>query len=234
MDDEPELETASLPRRLNAATIDLLAMLAVGFGIPQVLGLPGRGQIVFLYATFLLLEPALIRVSGSTIGQGVLGLRVVPTHSDRPLTLLRLTLRYWSKIALGGLSLFYILFSHQRLAVHDRLFRTAVLRVPRGEHAPSVAMIRSAEAIPGLPSAPRRFAAFIVWYLVSQIVLGLSLGLCSVAFDLAVYGHLSSEEGPVEAALGYLGSGLLLVITANLAADGRLPGARRQDLLQDA
>lgn len=219
-------ESASLSRRINAATIDSAVIVLAGFAVPQVLetAIPLGDQLplVWFFGTLLLLEPGLIRTTGSTVGQALLGLRVLPTRPDRRPSFVRLTLRYWCKLVLGSLSLFYILFSHQRLAIHDRLFGTAVVRMPHGSAVPVLGALPTPEVDPNLPSAPRRFVAFFVWSIVAQF----AIAVIEVAAHGAVYD--SDRTHPLEEATFYLGSLIALVATAHLGAAGRLPGARRR------
>jgi uncharacterized RDD family membrane protein YckC len=224
---------ASLARRVNATTIDLLVWVALGWGAPHALpdGVPGVRALraALFWGTPFFLEPILLRFAGQTIGQACLGLRVVAVDG-RALGFVRLTLRYWTKLALGSLSLFYILFTHRRQALHDRAFGTAVLRVPRGAELgggeSAVALERAPD--PRLPSARRRFAVFLVWAALAELVL-----LIVVAAGLDLLGWdpdaPPAKGGGVEL-VANLASLAVVLAVAHLGAAGRLPGARRSGI----
>ena len=124
---------ASLVRRINATTLDLLVCVGI-MGAAQ--AVPGDGaplralRVACIWAPVFLLDPLLIRFTGATLGQRWLDLRTAPLTLGARLTLPRLVLRYWIKLLLGFVSLAYVVFSGSRQALHDRIFDTLVWHAP--------------------------------------------------------------------------------------------------------
>jgi uncharacterized RDD family membrane protein YckC len=220
---------ASLARRVNAATIDLLVIVALGWALPTAIpdGVPAARGIRFalFWGVPLLLEPALIRAFGRTVGQAALALRVVPVGRPKA-GFARLTLRYWTKLALGWISLFYILFAHRRQAIHDRLFGTAVVHVQSAEETVDpAALVLADPSDPLLPSARRRFVAFVAWAFAAWLALIIGVGVILFAGDFQTGSRATT-------AAELVANVVLAAVTlgiAHLGADGRLPGARRRN-----
>lgn len=216
---------------MNAATIDgLVYVLLAG----AAMGIAGHGdgarwlRLSVLYGSLLLLEPLLIRAFGTTVGQRVLALRVTPLSEQSRLSFPRLVLRYWMKLVLGAVSLFYILFSGRRQALHDRVFRTLVWHVPSGAAVPPAGSWLEQAPSPELPSGRRRFAAFLGWSMVAQVAF-----LVAAGFVVAALGELlgSGEQAlnsPVTEFVVTLGAASVEFWLLGRAVSGRLPGARRQ------
>jgi uncharacterized RDD family membrane protein YckC len=215
---------ASLARRINAATIDALVIVALAVGLPHAIpdAVPVAAAIraALLFGVMLLLEPLLIRCFGRTVGQAALGLWVVPDTRGARLGFFRLALRYWTKLLLGMPSLFYIRFTHRKQALHDRAFGTAVLHVPRGAPAPQEAKLAH-PSDPTLPSAARRFVVFLGWWIVAELAFAVAI--------IAVADAVAPEPAAYPALEGIynLVSLVLLLAMAHLGAAGRLLGARR-------
>jgi hypothetical protein len=125
-------------------------------------------------------------------------------------------------------SLLYILFSHQRVALHDKAMGTAVLWLPEGARAPAnidLDLYRPPDRT--LPPPWRRFAAFVVWWGMAEgVMVLLAIGL--LALD-ASDGELSFEYpgDPLRDGAFLLLELVVMLGVAHLGASGRLPGARR-------
>ncbi len=122
---------ASLGTRTWTSLIDTCFLAAWFFSValiePWSESTPGVIRALIWYAPLPLIEPLSIRIFSRTIGQYMLGFRVISLN-DRPLTLPRLLLRQALKYSLLGISLLYIPFSSRRLSVHDQFTRAAVVR----------------------------------------------------------------------------------------------------------
>ncbi len=84
----------------------------------------GIGLIAFLY--FVLSWTV---TSGKTLGNGLMGLRIVPMNGTR-LTLMWAIWRYiafWMSVLALGLGIFWILVSDKRQGWHDKMARTCVI-----------------------------------------------------------------------------------------------------------
>lgn len=72
-------------------------------------------------------DPVCIALLGATPGEALVGTRVVGL-SGRP-SFLRLTVRYWLKIVLGGLTMALMFFDRDARSLHDRLAHTQVVQI---------------------------------------------------------------------------------------------------------
>jgi uncharacterized RDD family membrane protein YckC len=213
-------------RRVNAATLDFLVCVAAMLGALLIAGdsVAARSiRIALVFLPSLLLEPILIRSTGATVGQRLLGLRVTPAPPALPgarLGFPKLLARYWTKLALGSLSLAYVVFSGRRQALHDRWFGTLVWHVPAGEEASRAGWREPLPDI-ALPAPWRRFAAFLGWSLLGQVVY-------AIVFVAAVAGSDAPVPSPYTELTFTAGALVLESWLLHRGANGRLPGARRR------
>jgi uncharacterized RDD family membrane protein YckC len=119
-----------LLRRVRAIIIDeivlLIALAAwwLALGIADVaLGL----KLGSLIAVFLAVDPALVAMTGGTIGHHVMGLRVRVAHANAKAGFARATLRAIVRYALGAVSLIFVLVTRRHQAIHDYVSRTVVV-----------------------------------------------------------------------------------------------------------
>jgi uncharacterized RDD family membrane protein YckC len=141
-DVEGEGEVATVGRRLGAAALDWLMLLALDAGVvyftlrvsrlapSEIALLPPIPMVVFL----LLLNGGYLALftaaTGQTIGKMAVGVRVVPV-GEGPLTVGRALLRVVALIAgalPAGLGLLPVAFDGGRRGLHDRLAKTRVVR----------------------------------------------------------------------------------------------------------
>ncbi len=209
---------ASLSQRLWAALIDALVLggwiVLVALLGPWPERLPGQLRALIWIGPCLLLEPVSLRVFGRTVGQQLLGLRVISTTPGRP-GLLRLVARHLSKALFFGAGPLYTLFSPRGQALHDHLFRTAV-----------VTQAPKRTEIPRLRSPLRAFVVSFGFSVFAGLGAVLVLSFV-VGVGLAVAGH-GLPEGPAAEALvslpiaiAYLWAQLRVL---HRGARGRLPG----------
>ena len=139
---EAQGEVAALGRRLGAAALDWLMLLALDVGVvyftlrvsrlaPTQIGLlppiPMAVFLLLLNGGYLVLFTA---ATGQTIGKMALGVRVVPV-GEGPLTVGRALVRVVALIASAlpaGLGLLSVAFDGARRGLHDRLANTRVIR----------------------------------------------------------------------------------------------------------
>jgi uncharacterized RDD family membrane protein YckC len=137
-----ESEVAALSRRLGAAALDWLMLLALDVGVvyftlrvsrlaPAQIGLlppiPMVAFLLLLNGGYLALFTA---ATGQTIGKMAVGVRVVPV-GEGPLTVGRSLVRVVVLIASAlpaGLGLLPVAFDDARRGLHDRLAKTRVVR----------------------------------------------------------------------------------------------------------
>lgn len=180
---QPGAVLATLAQRMWSALVDGLAISLwvafVGLVQPWPAELPGVAKAAIWFLPPAVLEPVSIRTLGHTAGQGLVGLRVY-SASGSPPTFARLLVRHLVKVALLGLSVFYVPFTNRRQALHDALFGTIVASgtVPLGSLPPLE------------PIKLSRFVVALVLASVSSLALGVLLGF---AFELATAAAPPSE-----------------------------------------
>jgi uncharacterized RDD family membrane protein YckC len=224
---------ATFGRRLKASIIDSVVLLVILLAVPLTSSLfvndSFRGLAVLMYGPLFILEPLLVSFWGQTIGQYVLGMKVVREHTLSKCPLHLSFVRFYAKAILGLWSMIYMAFSTKHKAIHDYLAQTVVVLSPaRLAKNPSFAQVGEPEQTEETqyvyPSRLRRFAIFVVWWFAVII-----------SFDLVAEGILSIFVGSPEATklwksvdkLVSIFDSVLLVVIASLAAKGLLPGARR-------
>jgi uncharacterized RDD family membrane protein YckC len=225
---------ATIGRRLKASIIDGVVLLALIVVIPLVghalAGDSIAGLWLLMYAPVFLLEPLLVSFWGQTIGQYLLGVKVVREHVFLRCPLPQSFLRFYTKALLGLWSMIYMVFSKNHKAIHDYLAGTIVILSPRRlAKDPSFADNGETEQTEDArfvyPSALRRFAFFLIWYF------GSLFGATFVEFILLsiVVGTDRAEQlfKAIERGERLFWS-IMLIVFASLAAKGRLPGAKRK------
>ena len=223
----PKPVYASLARRLRATLIDGLLLLALCITLPMVsfqFGISdGAINGWLIWAPLLFLEPILVSFWGRTVGESLYGLCVVTKNGNR-CSLPTAMLRYYSKALLGVWSVFYVLFSDKRQTIHDIITGTVVIVTPaklsKDPDISSEGDIRDENYV--YPSSIRRFIAFVGWYILSIIGSIIFLSIVVVVIG-------DRERGTpawVNQWLTLIDVFVLLLLTM-LAADGRLPGAKR-------
>jgi uncharacterized RDD family membrane protein YckC len=224
---------ATIGRRLKASVIDGVVLLALIVVIPLVAhALAGdsiAGLWLLMYAPVFVLEPLLVSFWGQTIGQYLLGVRVVRENAFLRCPLPLSFLRFYTKAVLGLWSMIYMVFSKKHKAIHDYLAGTIVVLSPRRlAKDPSFAENGEVEQAEDTrfvyPSVLRRCAFFLIWYF------GFLFGTTFAGFILLsiVVGTDRADQlfDSIERA-GRLFWSIMLIVFASLAAKGRLPGAKR-------
>ena len=225
---------ATLAFRIKASIIDSMILLALLILIPLTIGQyvnhPGF-RAFLMYSPVLFLEPLLISLTGSTIGQRLVGITVVHQDGRSRLVLPLSFVRYFFKIILGSLSLAWMFFTRRHQAIHDRVVRTIVILSPqRIAQKPSFAAegVRELEQETSCryPSVLRRFIFFLIWDCAAAILL--SFLIFGVTYLVSPDSISEDWDVPksVERIELYL-DGILLLVFASLGAKGLLPGARK-------
>ncbi len=134
-------EPAGLLRRLVVMFYDSLLLLSVLFGGTALALLVTGGALDYrhlLFRIYLLGLCFLFYIWFWTHGGQTLGMRTWRLRLQRldggPVTLRQATLRFWYAIpcwALLGLGYLWMLVDRDRLAVHDRLSGTVIVRLPK-------------------------------------------------------------------------------------------------------
>ena len=190
---------ASFAQREWSSLFDAVALVlwlvGVAFLQPWPPALPGPLKALIWFGPPLIVEPISVWLAGRTAGQSLLELRVIDL--DRPGTrigLLRAIGRHFAKMPLLGISPLYVPFSNRGQALHDMLFRTAVIVEPL---PPNFRMPVAA------PLLLRPFLVTLIAAIASSFALGVLLNLC------IRLGHLKSTS-PLLGATAELASSLAM------------------------
>ena len=249
-DTEQERVYATLPMRIKAVAIDSLIVSLLLMALLQVLGLYfPKHSVLTAFAMFgmsLLFEPLLISSAGCTIGQYLMGIRVIRKENGTLCPFHLSIVRYIVKILLGLYSLVYMLFSSNRQGIHDYSAKTIVVISKRKliKH-PEVAIEQKEEGQIEkqykYPSAIRRFAFFVIWYIIAFFSASIILGiLYSIIIAIGtIVGLTSYEESENNLLFGifiiiiWIIELFLFAAVAYWASKGYLPGAMRKKITQD-
>lgn len=120
-----------LIRRVQASLVDSV-LLPVGVVLSLILGeslgvISGYGKVLLVVLPIFLLDPALVSLTGGTIGHHLLKIRVATRDSCHNINLIAATIRFLVKVLLGWVSLIFVLTTSRHQAVHDLLARSVVL-----------------------------------------------------------------------------------------------------------
>ena len=226
---------ATLGRRLMASVIDSWVLLFFFIGIPLLIEPFTKesftGLAVLMYAPVFVLEPLLVSYWGQTVGQYLMGIRVVREADLSRCLLLLSFVRYYLKAVLGVWSLVYIFFSRNHKAIHDYVTHTVVILSPyRLAKSPSFAeegmTEQKTEKDYLYPSVLRRFVLFIVWWVVTIIVMqAVAEGLLSLVVGTDRAEQLLESGDRLVTTIEVI----LLLVIASLSAKGLLPGAEKKN-----
>ena len=215
---EQENIYATLPMRIKAMAIDSLIYALLFIMLPMLMMslFPQRDElrVISMIIPLFLLEPFLVTFAGCTIGQYLMGIRIIQKEEGGKCPLPQSYIRYFVKIILGWYSLVYMLFSNERQAIHDYAAKTiVVLSKPKQEAHPEVAEEQEEDAHTEkqykYPSGIRRFTFFILWYLVALLITS-AIPVISPVLSI-----------------------ILFFAIAYWAAKGYLPGAQRKEIPQE-
>jgi uncharacterized RDD family membrane protein YckC len=233
--DQPKY--ARFTRRLQALMIDSIVMsllLALVISIAVALNSNNAVRVLgfSVVAIFLLYEPVLVSLTGSTLGHLATNLRVVDNSSHRNLSFPKAVARTVIKAVLGLYSFVTMAFTRRYQALHDILTRSSVqIRNPDKARPHHYVAERLQFADVGLPSPARRISVIVLYVLAMGAVLWFSDALLigpNMISDACVDHDVCS---PRENAILYgifLTCFILVVICMVQGWRGRLWGARRR------
>lgn len=225
---------ASLPTRIKASTLDFVIIVMWILFIPLVITMQGSAfnalRAFLILGVTLLYEPVMVSIFSATLGHKILGLKVVDENTDMRLSFSTAFLRWLGKSILGPFSMIYMFFGRKHQMIHDKLTKSMVIIDPdylrknpnassRGEKE---LLINDGYAY---PPVWRRLLFFVLWYLISFIPT-----VILYLFLIELLGLSDTQNRMEEAqtdALSSLISFAQIIIVGMLAAQGKLPGARR-------
>ena len=244
---EQENIYATLPMRIKAMAIDSLIYALLFISLPMLMTslfpLSNEFRIISMILPILFLEPFLVSLAGCTIGQYLMGIRVITKESGEKCFLPLSFLRYFIKFLLGFYSLIYMLFSSERQAIHDFAAKTIVVLSKRKQEAHYEVVEEQEEEARiekqyEYPSGFRRFVFFIIWYVIALVVMGgISIFLLNLGIIIGQIPPEEIENSNYAAVIGIIFSIIDIILffaIAYWAAKGYLPGAKRKLVSQDA
>lgn len=221
---------ADLQPRLRAVLIDLVIFLTVlilgGLFLGKI-DLPGALKFAIVATTVLALEALLISFTGATIGQRIMGLRVLRADSHRNVGIVTAILRFIMKSLFGWYSLLVVMLTTRSQAIHDQICNTVVIDVrPETRAYDAVAGERVLED-PDYTYPPvwRRSVVIALYVLVEILLLKPAFYLLIGFISVDLLEALTNPE--LE---GVVGVAEFAVVggTVVFGWQGRLPGARRK------
>jgi len=175
-------------RRVQAVFVDAIVLMLAMTGALIVATSLKSDNIVrvlgFTIAiTWLLYEPLLVSMIGSTVGHYIYNLRVVDDRGGNP-SFRKALLRVGIKSLLGLYSFLAMAVTKRHQAVHDLLTGSTVqIRTPAKAEAHHFHLIREEPVSPDMPSPTRR-AVLIVAYVLGWLILVLVASAALYASDL--------------------------------------------------
>jgi uncharacterized protein len=183
--------TKIISRRSRAFIIDFMILLVVALFTAVTANSDSVGRVLgftFL-AGWLLYEPILLCLTGSTVGHYLCNLRVVDDRSHRNISFLKAVVRLVIKLILGICSFIAMATTSRHRAVHDLLTRSTVQIRDRSKAV--LSDVENTQLLSStMPSRIRRMLIIFCYLFASAIALGvfirlltsepcISLGRCS-------------------------------------------------------
>jgi uncharacterized RDD family membrane protein YckC len=185
-------------RRLRAVVIDgiiisLMLVAALSVAVAAESDKVGRIVGITFVASWLLYEPALVSITGSSIGHYLSNLRVVDDRTRGNVGFLKAIARLGIKTLLGVYSFLTMALTSRHQAVHDLLTRSTVQVRDPSKARPGQYFAERAE-LPARASRTRRIIVTLFYLFFTFVLVGLAgvalesracvnLGKCSQADD---------------------------------------------------
>ncbi|MEM7257772.1 MAG: RDD family protein [Pseudomonadota bacterium] len=180
-------------------------------------------KVVVLAVPLLLLEPMLLWLSGSTIGQHIVGIKVANKETGQNLFILKALIRYIVKMVLGFYSIITMAVTKRRQSFHDVVSGSVVL-FKNETSAPSRYKIaenrKDGDARPG---AGRRLLVIGVYLFLLYLIFGFVSYL--LAPDKCWTEGMCTEPQQLRVMLGIIGFICAVLLVVVLGVLCKLPGA---------
>ncbi|WP_299774700.1 RDD family protein [uncultured Pseudoteredinibacter sp.] len=225
---------APLSRRIKALMIDGLLIafwLFLAIFVISKLGI-NNSKLESLLILFVVasIEPLLLSLTGSTVGQHLCGIRVRRIDSDKKLNIFLSTIRTLLKLPLGILSLATVSASKRHQGVHDFICRSIVVH-KSPESAPVTERLKARVKDTDnyrYPSVIRRVFIIFLYLLISIVAVAILSAL--LMSESCFEGYSCSDiDGVINIGLSVLFYISVFVIIA-LAWQARLWGCRKRAL----
>ena len=226
---------ARFVRRFRAMVIDWIIMIVVIFGalfVATIVHTDGvtrpLGWLVVI--AFLLYEPVLVCMTGSTIGHYYANLRVIDDRHHGNVSFLKAVARFVIKSLLGWYSFIAMTLTRRNQALHDQLTRSTVqMRDPAKARPDHYITERTDFTNPNMPSRTRRVLVILVYLLLAFVIFAASVAILSVTGVVSAACE-TTDRCTLGENIARIGSGLMwLALSALLIVlgwKGKLLGAR--------
>ncbi len=228
----PDTLYPKLARRLRAALLDVVIFVCVFFGFGftlAALNFPGTINALVFATAVLILEPALVCVTGGSIGHHALGLRIQDKTTGKNLNPFFALVRFLLKSLIGWLSFAFVLVTKRHQAIHD-IFSTSVVVIknPNGQNAvEGLAEREIYSANFEYPPWYQRVFILVLYVLALFIFISIFMAL-TLSEKCINQGICTSREGLLEIVVSFVWIGLSIYILV-CGWTGRLFGARRTE-----
>jgi uncharacterized RDD family membrane protein YckC len=223
-------------KRLKAVVIDwivILLLLVTALFVAVSIGSDRTGRILgfTVVAVWLLYEPLLVSLTGSTIGHYRTNLRVVDNHTRGNISFIKAVARVIIKGVLGLYSFVTMATTSRHQAIHDLLTQSTVqIRDRSKARSSDYVTVRTELLNPALPSIGWRILVIVVYvvatYVLAVFVMG-GLMLAGVASERCVVREqwCSTFEHAIVLAVSLATFGAIVLFIVQ-GWRGRLPGCR--------
>ena len=221
-----------LIRRVRAILVDSIVLPVVVFGVVMVgsaVGVSdGYAKFALLIVPIFFLEPAMVALTGGTIGHHLLGVRIATLDGQRNINIFAATLRFVVKVLLGWFSMIFILTTKRHQAFHDLLARSVVIhKSPSALPAYEILAERGSNSSEySYPSVWRRVLVIFGYWVLSSVVAVIVSGVL-VSNDCLAFQFCARWEH-----LLLLGLNIAWLVSLGIAMvwgwQGRLYGCRRR------
>ena len=220
-----------LIRRVRAILVDSIILPVVMFGVVMVGSAAGvsdgYAKFALLIVPIFVLDPAMVAVTGGTIGHHFQGVRIATLDGQRNINIFAATLRFVVKVLLGWFSMIFILTTKRHQAFHDLLARSVVVHKSPSA-LPAYEVLAERESVGGAYSYPpawRRVLVIFGYWILSSVVAVIVSGV-AVSNDCLAFQVCAQWEN-----LLLLGLNIAWLVSLGFAMvwgwQGRLYGCRR-------
>jgi uncharacterized RDD family membrane protein YckC len=204
-------------RRLRAFVIDgiiiaLMCVAALSVAVAAESDNVGRIVGIVFVASWLLYEPVLVSVTGSSIGHYLSNLRVVDDRTHGKVGFLKAIARFVIKTLLGVYSFITMAVTSRHQAVHDLLTRSTVqIRDPSKASLGHYVAERTDLPVTSRASRTRRIVVTLVYLFFAFVLMVLAeVALVSPAcLDL---GKCSQADDSISTVVGLVGLGVIIML----------------------
>lgn len=122
---------SDIPTRIKAVAIDTITLVIFSLGASDIFSNQENPEILYKIITFisifLLYDPLMVSLFGSTIGHRFCKIEVIDEKSGKKINFIKAVIRFVTKVFLGWISLLSIANSPKKQAIHDSIVNSVVV-----------------------------------------------------------------------------------------------------------